>query len=397
MINITRLWTGLAQPADDLRYGTFPQAPANAAGRKPVVVWNLTRTCNLNCIHCYINATPKKNSGELAGEEAFRVIRDLADYGIKHLLLSGGEPTLHPDFTKIGVLARSLGIQLTLSTNGTRITPGLAMWLKNTGFAYVGISLDGIGSTHDFFRGRTGAFSQALQGIRNCRHAGQKTGLRLTLSHQNIRELDGIFRLIENEGIDRVCFYHLVPSGRGGEIEMPKAEETRQALDAIIAQASQWATRGANREVLTVTQPADGAYLLHRLEIESSPRFKEVLRLLAWNGGAAHGSGSGIANIDPLGQVHPDQFSAATVLGNVKNRPFGEIWEDHRKQNQQRSPTLRQRLRGRCRRCRYLGVCGGGFRARASYLTGDPAASDPGCYLNDAVISGSPVIQKLTE
>jgi radical SAM protein with 4Fe4S-binding SPASM domain len=387
MINLTRLCTGRVQPADSLRYGTGAQAPVSSATRRPVVVWNITRTCNLHCAHCYSDSDTLLYPGELTRTEAFRILDDLAAYGVKHVLLSGGEPTLHPEFQTIATHARSQGLSLTLSTNGTRLTPRLAGWIKQTGFAYVGISLDGIGETHDRFRGKHGAFDRAIQGIRNCRAVGQKTGLRLTLTRNNIRELDGIFRLVEREDIQRVCFYHLVPSGRGGKLELPTATETRGALDRIMEQVELWHEIGEDREVLTVTQPADGAYLLWKLEQTRSGRVEEVRQLLEWNGGATNGSGTGIANIDTQGNVHPDQFSQHVVLGNVKERAFSEIWDEHQKSRPRTMPRLRETLQGRCRQCRYLEVCGGGFRSRASLLTRNAWGSDPCCYLSDEAIT----------
>jgi Fe-coproporphyrin III synthase len=199
MINLTRLLCGVPQPADALRYGVGEGAPRNAGERKPVVVWNITRRCNLRCVHCYSDSDSREFPGELTTEECTRVIEDLASFGVPGLLFSGGEPLMRRSFFRLAKLARERGLRLTLSTNGTVISPTIAAKLREIGFAYVGISLDGIGGTHDKFRGRIGAFDWAVAAFRYCRAAGQKVGLRLTLTRHTISDLDRILDFIETE------------------------------------------------------------------------------------------------------------------------------------------------------------------------------------------------------
>jgi radical SAM protein with 4Fe4S-binding SPASM domain len=383
MINITKLYCGLSQPADALRYGQGHGAPRTAAERKPIVVWNITRRCNLRCIHCYSDSDAREYPGELTLEQCRAVLDDLAQFGAPGVLLSGGEPLIHPRFFDLASYARSKGLRLTLSTNGTLIDRAAAQRLKELGFAYVGISLDGIGATHDRFRGRQGAFEKTVTAFRHCKAVGQKVGLRLTLSAHNVADLDRILDFIEAEDIDRVCFYHLVYSGRGSNIVDVSHEQTRAAVDNIIDRTARWAASGRPREVLTVDQPADGAYLYLRLREENAARAEEVLALLRWNGGGAHGSGTGIGNIDTQGNVHPDQFWQTLTLGNVKQRPFSEIWRDA---NNETLTVLRNRtgrLEGKCAGCRFQNVCGGGFRVRAVQVHGNLWAPDPACYLSE--------------
>jgi Fe-coproporphyrin III synthase len=261
MLNITRLYCGISQPADALRYGKGHDAPRSAAERKPIVVWNITRRCNLRCLHCYSDSEAREYPGELTFEQCRGVIDDLAAFGVPGVLLSGGEPLIHPRFFDIAGYARERGLRLTLSTNGTLIDNEAARRIKELGFAYVGISLDGIGVTHDYFRGRRGAFDKTVRAFRHCKAARQKVGLRLTLSRNTITDLDRILAFIEREDIDRVCFYHLVYSGRGANLNGIGASATRAALDRIIDRTAAWASAGRPREVLTVDQPADGAYL----------------------------------------------------------------------------------------------------------------------------------------
>lgn len=387
MINLTKLYCGLSQNADSLRYGHGHGAPRAAAERKPIVVWNITRRCNLKCVHCYSDSDAREYPGELTWEQCVAVVDDLAEYGVPAVLLSGGEPLIHPRFFELAGYARSKGLRLTLSTNGTLIDRETALRLKALEFSYVGISLDGIGETHDHFRGRSGAFLRAMEAFRNCKAVGQKVGLRLTLSAANVADLDGILDFIERENIDRVCFYHLVYSGRGANVVDVTHDDTRRALDKIIDRTAHWAAQGTPREVLTVDQPADGAYLYMRMLREQSPRADEVRDLLGWNGGGQNSSGRGIGNIDTQGNVHPDQFWQSLTLGNVKERKFSEIWraQDNETLNQLRNRTAY--LTGRCADCRFLKICGGGFRVRALQVHGDLWAPDPACYLNDQEIA----------
>lgn len=390
MINLTRLATGLSQPADALRYGVGHGRPySSASSRRPVVVWNITRSCNLRCAHCYADSEPRHYPGELTLEECKRVVDDLAAFQVPALLLSGGEPLSRPDFFEIARYAASRGLRLTLSTNGTLLRKATAYSLRQIGFSYVGISLDGIGAAHDAFRGRVGAFDAAVQAFRNCRAVGQKSGLRLTLTRHTIDHLEAILDFIEREDIARVCFYHLVFSGRGSMLQLVEPERLRDAMDRILFRVKQWAERGIAREVLTVDQPADGAYLYLKLLEENPERAAEALRLLEWNGGGANSSGVGIANIDSQGEVHPDQFWQAYSLGNVRQRPFSEIWTHSKDELLLGLRDRLPRLRGRCASCRFVRICGGGFRVRAVQMHNDPWAGDPGCYLRDEEVLAS--------
>lgn len=390
MLNLTRLYCGVAQPADHLRYGQGHGAPRSASERRPIVVWNITRRCNLNCIHCYSDSTAQVYPGELTLEQCNAVIDDLAEFKVPAVLLSGGEPLIHPHFFDLASRAVQKGLRLTLSTNGTLIDLSTAKKIKELGFSYVGISLDGIGDTHDYFRGKKGAFQKTIEAFRNCKAVGQKVGLRLTLTRNTVDDLERILDFIEFENIDRVCFYHLVYSGRGANLVSVPPARTRAAIDRIIDRTMQWNQNGKTREVLTVDQPADNAFLYLRLLREQSPRAKEVYDLLKWNGGGANSSGVGIGNIDTQGNVHPDQFWQSVTLGNVKETPFSKIWTrtDHPILNGLRN--RRPLLKGRCGICRFQEICGGGFRVRAEQVFGDPWAEDPGCYLTMDEIAAAP-------
>jgi radical SAM protein with 4Fe4S-binding SPASM domain len=386
MVNVTKLYCGEEQPADNLRYGHGHGAPKTAAERKPIVVWNVTRTCNLRCVHCYSDSFAQKYPGELTHEQGLANIDDLAAYKIPALLFSGGEPLVRPDTLDLMEYATKKGLRVTLSTNGTLIDEAAAARLKKIGTTYVGISLDGIGETNDLFRGKAGAFDGAVRGMRNCRAVGQKVGLRLTLTRRNCMDLHDIFDFIEAEDIQRACFYHLVYSGRGNTADELQHAEVRRAMDIILERVRLYHERGIKKEILTVDHHADNAYIYLKMREANPDRAEEVYKLMKWNGGGANSSGIGIANIDTQGNVHPDQFWQAATLGSVKERPFSEIWSDNSipllAQLRDRLPLLK----GRCGACRFQEICGGSFRVRALQVYGDPWAEDPACYLSDQEI-----------
>lgn len=391
MINISKVWCGMDSLSDGLRYGETKATNSHAAtrtasSRKPVVVWNMTRTCNLRCVHCYTDSDHRRYPGELKREEISSFLCDLAGYGVPALLLSGGEPMTHTHFWDVAREAAARGLRLTLSTNGTLIGLTEAKHLKKIGFTYIGISLDGIGEINDEFRGRKGAYEKAVAAFRHCRNIGQRAGLRMTLTRHNIECLDEIFDFIETEKIPRACFYHLAYTGRGCAADDVSPEMTREALDLICERSYGL----KETEILTVANAADGPYLLMKAERENHPRLEEVRKLLGWNRGNHHSSGTGIANVDFMGNVHPDQFWRSVHLGNIRETPFSSIWSSNRGGIlSELRDRRRERFSGKCRFCRWFDVCGGGLRARAEQSGGGTWGNDPGCYLTDAEIVGT--------
>jgi len=388
LISITRLLCDTDYYGDRLRYspGSRGQTHGAVSGSGPVVVWNCTRTCNLKCIHCYSNSDARQYEGELTTEEALRFIDDLAEFKVPVLLFSGGEPLLRKDLKELAAYASSKGIRPTISTNGTLLKPGTVQSLKELGIGYIGISLDGIGENNDRFRGRAGAFDAALKGIRNCITAGQRVGLRFTINRHNYEELDAIFDLVERENIPRVCFYHLVYSGRGSKMmeEDISRQEARAAMDLIMERTLDFHRRGLAKEILTVDNHADGVYIYLKLKKTDPERAARVLELLRMNGG--NRSGIAIGAVDWYGNVHPDQFTQNHTFGNVRERKFGDIWTDISHPILAGLKNRKPLLKGCCAACNWLDICNGNFRARAEAVTGDFWESDPACYLTDEEI-----------
>jgi len=389
MISVTKLLGGASYFGDRLRYHehSAKQTMGARPDSGPVVVWNATKTCNLECLHCYADAETRKFTGELTTDEAEAMIRDLASIRVPALLISGGEPLVRPDVLDLAELAMSLGVRVTFSTNGTLIDAKKAQRIAKIGVAYVGISIDGGEERHDRFRGRDGAFRDAIRGIRNCRDAGIRVGVRFTVTKENVGEIDDVFRIVEDEGIGRLCLYHLVYSGRGAYlagIDLETAEK-RQLMNKLIERVERWNRDGREIEVMTVDNHADAPYIYLWLRDRDVTRAEAALALVRSNGG--NRSGIAIGCIDSFGFVHPDQFSSNHTLGSIRERPFSEIWRDDRVTLLHGLRIRKELLQGRCATCKWLPVCNGNFRARAEAATGDYWQSDPGCYLLDEEIA----------
>jgi len=391
MIGISKLYCGTVEPSDPIRYGRQSKdLPAHllqfSSDKKPVVVWNTTRACNLNCIHCYAKAVHQSRDRELTTEEGFNLIDDLATFGVPVILFSGGEPLLRSDLIELTSYSVSKGMRAVISTNGTLITEEKAMLLKNAGVSYVGISLDGLEKVNDHFRGVEGAFKKALNGIKNCQNAGLKVGLRFTINKLNIDQVPGIFDLAEKMNIERICFYHLVYSGRGSNLvdQDLSHSETRRIVDITMDRTKDMYNRGLKKEVLTVDNHADGPYLYLRMLKENNPRAGEVLELLKMNGGNSSGEGIGCVSWDGL--VYADQFWREHSFGNVLVRPFSKIWSNVTNPLMAQLKDKRRYVKGRCASCKWLDICSGNFRARAEAVSGNIWGEDPACYLTDKEI-----------
>lgn len=389
MISVTKLLGGASYFGDRLRYheDSAKQTMGARPDSGPVVVWNATKTCNLECVHCYADAEIRKFNGELTTAEAETMIRDLAAMKVPALLISGGEPFVRPDILDLAEYTMSLGVRVTFSTNGTLIDAKKAERIAKIGVAYVGISIDGGEERHDRFRGRKGAFRDAIRGIRHCRDAGIRVGVRFTATKENVGEIDEILSIVEEEGIGRLCLYHLVYSGRGAYLAGIDLEvhEKRALMLKLMARVERWNAEERAVEVMTVDNHADAPFIYLSLRERDEERAAQALALMKSNGG--NRSGIAIGCIDSFGLVHPDQFSSHHTLGSIRERPFSEIWRDDRIDLLHGLRIRKELLQGRCATCKWLPMCNGNFRARAEAATGDYWQSDPGCYLLDAEIA----------
>ncbi|MDG4549930.1 MAG: heme d1 biosynthesis radical SAM protein NirJ [Candidatus Contendobacter sp.] len=387
MFRITQFMQEIARPT--------PLTPKrNPPG--PVVIWNLARRCNLACKHCYSISADTDFPGELTTDEVFAVMDDLKRFRVPALILSGGEPLLRPDIYAIARRAKDMGFYVALSSNGTLIDKTNIARIAEIGFDYVGVSLDGIAETHDRFRRQSGAFAASLNGIRLCQEHGIKVGIRYTMTQDNAHDLLPLLGLLETERIDKFYFSHLNYAGRGNRNRKDDAQHrtTRQAMDLLFETCWRLVSESRPKEFVTGNNDADGVYLLFWVrrnfpELEAHIRAK----LAQWGGNA---SGVNVANIDNLGNVHPDTMWWHHTLGNVRERPFSEIWPDTSDPLMAGLKAHPRSVKGRCGQCQYCDICGGNTRVRAQQLTGDPWAEDPACYLDDEEIGIAAGGERLT-
>ncbi|NMB86128.1 MAG: radical SAM protein [Methanothrix sp.] len=347
-----------------------------SAKSRPVVMWNITRHCNLACSHCYMDAKSESRE-EMSLEEGIRLEDDLSALKIPILIFTGGEPLLSRNFFAYAFHAREIGLRTVISTNGTLISPQVARLLAEAKIRYVGVSIDSSSpQRHDAFRGVQGAWEKALQGLRNARDAGLRTGLRITLTRDNWQDIPALLNLALDEEIPRFCLYHLVPTGRGAGIaERDVTPEQRRSVIKLLAEAAV-ELKDRNIEILTTDSPMDGAYLLELLK--DDPRHEYVKRLLTNAGGCS--AGVKVANINHRGDVHPCHFMPHIVVGNVRERPFRDIWIDHPSQELEALRIVKSCLKDACGECCYKELCGG-CRQKAYYYHGDLLGEDPTCIL----------------
>jgi radical SAM protein with 4Fe4S-binding SPASM domain len=387
MLSITNLLCDHRAGNENLRYGHTRRAMNASPVPKPVVVWAVTKACNLRCVHCYASADARPANGELSHEEGRELLRDLKSFGVPAVLFSGGEPLQRPDTLELIAHAQSLGLSCTLSTNGLLIDDKTADQLAEIGLKYVGISLDGSEARHDKLRGQKGAFAGSLAAIDRCRARGIKVGMRFTVHALNEGDLDEIFDLCLKHDVQRLCVYHLAYAGRGGKMQKVDltSDQTRQVVDRIFARSRQEHAAGSQLEVLTVGNHTDAAYLLLHLEKTDPLRAASLRKNLEGTGG--NRSGCNIASVDPLGNVHYDQFSWHYNCGNIREQPFSSIWSTATDPRLAVLRNRQSRLPLRCQRCRFLSVCNGNLRTRAEAATGDWLGADPSCYLTEAEIA----------
>jgi pseudo-rSAM protein/SPASM domain protein len=388
MISVSKLLCGLDAESDGLRYDAADESSRDQITedkqRRPVVVWNLTKQCNLYCSHCYAAADTETAPGELSTTEGKALLDDLAAFGIPVVLFSGGEPLVRDDLEELVAYAADSGIRPVLSTNGTLLTEERAESLRDAGLQYAGVSVDGLPERNDAFRGQDGAFDAAVRGIENSLDAGLKTGLRYTITEANAPDLPDVVDLLHDVGVDRFCFYHLDYGGRGADIsdiDLSPAD-TREAVKTVCDLTREYHERGEEIETLLVGNYADAGFLVEYAESElGGQQAQRIHRYLEANGGDP--TGERIADVDYQGNVHLTQFWQGYSLGNVRDRPFSELWTDEDNPLLAALRDRDDRLTGRCADCQYQSICRGGSRLRA-LSAGGPFDPDPKCYLTDS-------------
>ena len=374
-VSLLTKWAGL--PRWIVRYGI--RCLPGAAGSRGMgcigfpahPVWEMTRACNLSCIHCHASGGIADDD-QLDTREGKNLLDELAGVPeFRMMAFTGGEPLLRDDLFELLAYSRALGFANTLATNATLIDDAAARELRRCGVVIGAISLDGFDAeTHDRGRGQAGAFEKTLQGARALRRAGIVLHVNITAMSYNLDQIEPLTEMVDELGAGILLMYQLVPVGRGRAIDdavLGRAENER--LVRFLAEAQ----RRSGAIIEPVAAPQYWAYLLQQAGIRGGVRLRLAEGLL--HGCAA---GRGFAYVKPNGDVWACPFLEETA-GNVRDAPFGEIWRS--------APLfsmLRQRetkLEGRCGPCDYNRVCGG-CRSRAWAITGRALAEDPSCFLD---------------
>ncbi|MGD0597366.1 MAG: radical SAM protein [Sedimentisphaerales bacterium] len=378
MINVSKLYCGLAGQSDHLRYGKRDSVD-------PIVVYNCTSRCNLRCLHCYAASDSARRDVELSTAQAKKLLADLVEANAPVVLFSGGEPLLRPDLFELLAEAKRIGLRTVISTNGTLIDGDTAQKIAEANVSYIGISIDGPEEFHNRFRQTSGCFKATMTGFENCRKANLRMGLRFTISNTNKEQVPAVFDICKDNGIRRVCFYHLIRSGRAKDIEsqVVSPTDTRKVMDVILERTADFVSKGLLDEVLTVGNHADGPYLLVKMQ-EQGESIDQQKRLLLANGG--NRIGQGIASVGWDGSVYADQFWRNYSLGNITQKTFKQIWTNPDEPVLQKLRNKSKFADKRCLKCKWFDLCKGNFR----FLGPDPDIKnwrlEPDCYLTDAEI-----------
>jgi radical SAM protein with 4Fe4S-binding SPASM domain len=375
-----------------------------------LIFWEVTKGCNLRCIHCRATATELMSPADLPTIKALDIISQIADFGSPILVLSGGEPLYRHDIFQLAEYATSRGLRTALATNGTLVTKDVAEKIKQAGIKRVSISLDGSDAeTHDSFRGIPGAFDAAVYGMRNLQALGVSVQINTTIARHNAGQLPAVLELARSLGADALHTFLLVPVGCGVDIaaeQMVAPEEYERMLNWFydqsleggielkatcaphyfrVARQRKAADRLAGRNQVAATAPSSNGIGPTDMTMPGSTGIN-----LKPGGGPPVGhsghpgdmnamtkgclAGTGVCFISHEGEVFPCGYLPA-IAGDLRKQSFAEIWNDSDVFAQLREDD---NLKGKCGCCEFRHVCMG-CRARAFAATGDFLAEEPFC------------------
>jgi radical SAM protein with 4Fe4S-binding SPASM domain len=321
-----------------------------------ILAWELTRACNLNCLHCRASASDQVLPGELTTQQGYSLLDEVSRLGTKMVILTGGEPLLRDDVFDLASYGTSLGLRMTMAVNGALVTKEIARKMIASGIVRVSVSIDGVTrEVHDTFRGMDGAFDLALRGIGILVKNGVPVQINTTVAAMNVSQMDAFPAFIESLGAVAWHVFFLVPTGRGQTLEAARIREYKEMLDAFYE-----VYKRAEIECKATCAPQ-----FYRLLAEKNETVKTK--------GCIAGDGFGF--VSSTGDVQPCGFLQLSC-GNIKQKTFEEIWS--------KSSTLTQlrdinSLEDKCKACTYNAICGG-CRARAYELKDSIMAADPICW-----------------
>ena len=337
-----------------------------------LIAWELTRHCNLNCVHCRAAADQGPYENELTTEECLRILEEIKEVGTPIIILTGGEPLLREDIFLLAKRASELGFRPVVATNGTLITKEIAQRMKETGIARVSISLDGASAeAHDNFRQVKGAFEGALRGIEILREVGIPFQINTTVTAVNLEEIPKTLELAVKLGAVAHHIFLLVPVGRGKELaaQALPAEKYEEVLHWFYEQREK-VPKGFHLKATCA--PHYYRILRQRAREEGKEVTYETFGLDAVTRGCL--AGTGFCFISHRGIIQPCGYLELNC-GSLREKSFPEIWWHAEVFNKLRDFKA---YKGKCGRCEYIKVCGG-CRARAYEATGDFLEAEPLC------------------
>ncbi len=371
-------------------------------GSRPfIVIWEVTRACQLACLHCRADAIERRNPLELNASESRALLDSIASFPTPHplVVLTGGDPFERPDLAELVRYGTSLGLSVSLSPSVTpNLTPERLHELRDAGARAVSLSLDGAtAATHDGFRGIAGTFDQTLEAAQLVRDSGFRLQVNSTVTRDNVHELPSLLARVVDLGAALWSVFFLVPTGRGQQLRTLSADQVEDVLHwlADVSDVIAIKTTEAPHYRRVVMQRSAGAVTSARgtLYDELASATAVALQGVQLRHRPARppidvNAGRGFVFVDHQGKVYPSGF-LPHVAGDVRTQDLVTIYRESPVFRALRSPEL---LRGKCGRCAFRDVCGGS-RSHAYAVTGDLLDSDPSCsYEPDAAadVSGTP-------
>lgn len=372
-----------ARNSADCAFSPTYDIPTLDYARSPfLVIWEVTRACDLACVHCRASALPLRDPAELSLDEAVGLFGHVRRMGTRMLVLTGGDPLKRPDIYELIEAARSEGLEPSLSPSVTPLlTPAALERGREAGLSAVSLSLDGgTASTHDRFRGVDGSFDQTLTTAEEVRRAGLELRINTTVTSRNLAQLPLLARLVEGTKARSWSVFFLVPTGR--------AEVSLQITPGQCEAALRWLYEVSSRvrfRIKTTEAPHYRRVVLEELARESGRPVAEIAASTRSGRGRfmpGINDGRGFLFISHRGEVFPSGF-LPLAAGNLREASLALLYRGSTLFRNLRDPNL---LHGRCGRCPYRTLCGGS-RARAFAGSGDPLGEDPLCAYDPAELS----------